>query len=502
MIAYYWGLARAVGCDDVPRPGDARRRAPRRGSAHPRRDDRTAPRIEPSDEMLEAEHVGCCGARGWPGGPRSSPWRPGRRTGAPNAGRPATSARCAGGSPVNWDSPASCWAPPASAPWGRPSASTPTRARAVVDLTGRTDLGTLIGVLASAGLFVGNDSGPAHLAAALGRPGLTLFGSTSEAHSGPVGTADANAPPTPALLALASSRTVRSGTSIASTGSRSTCGPGGPSGARRREPVIAAPARRTSGSTGRRRRPLGGGSRSSGRASDRSPALPAAPHGARRGRATLAPRPVSGRHGPGAPARRRLARPPGHRTAASPRAPLPRAAGRSRPDGLRGARWWRFPVILVGGSAPDLRAARGGLLEAVDHFLVPDEDAAATLGRSASLRRGVSVIGPAGVAVPSDASGRADAAEDPRLRLLLPLLRLDWAARGTPRPRGGTGWLYRWLDSRPGRLALRAGAQRIDSLDAVRDHPGPVRDDSVSRQRARPRKTRASRASPSTPCSA
>jgi heptosyltransferase-2 len=58
---------------------------------------------------------------------------------------------------------------------------------AVVDLTGRTDLGTLIGVLARATLFVGNDSGPAHLAAALGRPGVTLFGPTSAGHSGPVG---------------------------------------------------------------------------------------------------------------------------------------------------------------------------------------------------------------------------------------------------------------------------------------------------------------------------
>jgi heptosyltransferase-2 len=57
----------------------------------------------------------------------------------------------------------------------------------VVDLTGLTDLGALLGVLARADLFIGNDSGPAHLAAALGRPGVTLFGSTSERHSGPVG---------------------------------------------------------------------------------------------------------------------------------------------------------------------------------------------------------------------------------------------------------------------------------------------------------------------------
>lgn len=149
----------------------------------------------------------------------------------------------------------------------------------------------------------------------------------------------------------------------------------------------------------------------------------------------------------------------------------------ARPDDLgrtvfERARWWRFPVILVGGSASDLRAVRGELLEAVDHFLVPDADAAATLDRLGVPPARVSVTGPAGVAVPSDATGRADAA-DPRLRLLSPLLRLDWAARGTPRPRGGTGWLYRWLDSRPGRLALRARAQRIDSLEAARTILGP-----------------------------
>jgi len=40
-------------------------------------------------------------------------------------------------------------------------------------------------VLAAARLFVGNDSGPAHMAAALGRPGVVLFGSSSSTIWGP-----------------------------------------------------------------------------------------------------------------------------------------------------------------------------------------------------------------------------------------------------------------------------------------------------------------------------
>jgi heptosyltransferase-2 len=47
------------------------------------------------------------------------------------------------------------------------------------DLTGATDLPALIGILARAGLVLSNDSGVMHLAAALGRPTIGIFGSTS-----------------------------------------------------------------------------------------------------------------------------------------------------------------------------------------------------------------------------------------------------------------------------------------------------------------------------------
>jgi ADP-heptose:LPS heptosyltransferase len=47
-----------------------------------------------------------------------------------------------------------------------------------LNLTGMTTLSDLIALLAQARLVVGNDSGPLHLAAALGTPTLTLFGPT------------------------------------------------------------------------------------------------------------------------------------------------------------------------------------------------------------------------------------------------------------------------------------------------------------------------------------
>lgn len=49
-----------------------------------------------------------------------------------------------------------------------------------VDLTGRTDLSALGALAARAALAVGNDTGPMHLAAAMGAPSLVLFSDASD----------------------------------------------------------------------------------------------------------------------------------------------------------------------------------------------------------------------------------------------------------------------------------------------------------------------------------
>jgi heptosyltransferase-2 len=54
-------------------------------------------------------------------------------------------------------------------------------------LSGKTSLETLIGVLAEASLVITNDSGPMHMAAALGIPTVAVFGSTDERVTAPFG---------------------------------------------------------------------------------------------------------------------------------------------------------------------------------------------------------------------------------------------------------------------------------------------------------------------------
>lgn len=49
-----------------------------------------------------------------------------------------------------------------------------------IDLTGRTDLSHLARLLARASLAIGNDTGPMHLAAALGTPSIVLFSGESD----------------------------------------------------------------------------------------------------------------------------------------------------------------------------------------------------------------------------------------------------------------------------------------------------------------------------------
>jgi len=72
----------------------------------------------------------------------------------------------------------------ASATTGRDAC--PTN-RQIIDLSGRTTLGQLAAVLRKADLFIGNDSGPMHLAAACGTKVIGLFGPTSPQRFGPYG---------------------------------------------------------------------------------------------------------------------------------------------------------------------------------------------------------------------------------------------------------------------------------------------------------------------------
>ncbi|MDO9170781.1 MAG: lipopolysaccharide heptosyltransferase II [bacterium] len=67
--------------------------------------------------------------------------------------------------------------------WSASLAATP----GCCDLVGRTDLPGLVALLRGADLFVGNDSGPMHLAAALGTPTVGIFGSSSPIWTGPRG---------------------------------------------------------------------------------------------------------------------------------------------------------------------------------------------------------------------------------------------------------------------------------------------------------------------------
>jgi len=57
------------------------------------------------------------------------------------------------------------------------------------NLAGRCSVDELLAVLRGASLVIGNDSGPVHMAAAMGRPTLAIFGSTSPAWTAPRGRA-------------------------------------------------------------------------------------------------------------------------------------------------------------------------------------------------------------------------------------------------------------------------------------------------------------------------
>lgn len=63
----------------------------------------------------------------------------------------------------------------------------PGAAGRLVNLAGRTSLGALIGLIARMTAFISNDSGAMHVAAALGRPVVAIFGPTDERRTRPLG---------------------------------------------------------------------------------------------------------------------------------------------------------------------------------------------------------------------------------------------------------------------------------------------------------------------------
>ena len=69
-------------------------------------------------------------------------------------------------------------------------AQAPSTRSQVIDLVGRTSLGVLAGVLARCSAFVTNDSGAMHVASAVGRPVVAIFGPTDERVTHPLGTHD------------------------------------------------------------------------------------------------------------------------------------------------------------------------------------------------------------------------------------------------------------------------------------------------------------------------
>jgi heptosyltransferase-1 len=60
----------------------------------------------------------------------------------------------------------------------------------VVNMAGKTTLRQLVALLRGAELVVANDSGPMHIAAALGKPLVSLFGPTNPVRTGPYGRLD------------------------------------------------------------------------------------------------------------------------------------------------------------------------------------------------------------------------------------------------------------------------------------------------------------------------
>ncbi len=174
MLAYYWRIAEALGGASLPGAAQVAA-APREAAAIFAADPRTAPALAPPPAMQEAADK-LLAAHGL---------APGFVVMAPGA---------AFGPAKQW--PVAHFAALAAmlkqdgrqvAVVGAAAERKLGEAIGAVNLAGLTDLAALIGVMSRAGAFVGNDSGVAHIAGALGLAGVVIYGSTSDAHSGQIG---------------------------------------------------------------------------------------------------------------------------------------------------------------------------------------------------------------------------------------------------------------------------------------------------------------------------
>lgn len=187
MVEYYWRIAEALGCGPLPVQtliqADPDHTAQILGAS-----DLTAPRLTATAAMQESAAQILRANLDPAAGPAYLAVAPGAAYGPAKQWPIDHFARFCAQAIMHLDLPVVLLGTRAEGPLcDQIKAACGLQMKPVVNLAGGTDLATMIGVLAGARGFLGNDSGAAHLAAALGVPGVAIFGSTSDRHSGQVG---------------------------------------------------------------------------------------------------------------------------------------------------------------------------------------------------------------------------------------------------------------------------------------------------------------------------